>query len=257
MCAVDSERKCTKFRPKPAWMKLTTKKFGKSAVRTPCSEWVPSCQRSLSRCPPRPTGIEAEPADEPGRDLEPGREDEQVERVLHAVDHRTGRRHLAHTSTVGVDEVHVREVERLEVLVVEAQPLAVLAVPGLELLRGRRVLDDLVDSAAERLHHLEVDRLELGPLLFGRGDALRVDPHRRGPPVVHHVAVGQVAGDDLGEVAGALASATPAAASGTTSRRWAAGRAHRPPRACAGRRRPPWRRGRAAAPTAPRSRRCR
>ena len=43
---------------------------------------------------------------------------------------------------VGVDQVHVRPVERRQVLVVEARPLAELAVPRLQLLGRRRVLDD-------------------------------------------------------------------------------------------------------------------
>ena len=64
---------------------------------------------------------------------------------------------------VGVDEVRARLVERLQVLVVEARPLAQLAVPGLQLLRGLGVLDDRVDAGADLLHLLEVGVLERRP----------------------------------------------------------------------------------------------
>ena len=53
---------------------------------------------------------------------------------------------LLHAFAVGVDERDVVAVERLEVLVVEARPLAELAIPGLERLGGRHVAHDLVDA---------------------------------------------------------------------------------------------------------------
>ena len=160
--------------------------------------------------------VEAEPAHQSGRDLEPGREDEEVERILRAVDDRPRGGHFPHTASVGVDDVHVRPVERREVLVVEAQPLAVLAVPGLQLLRDLGILDDLVDSATHGFHHLEVDGLEFGAFILGRGDPLGVGAHGLGPPVVDQVTVGMVAGHDLGEVAGPLL--LPAGREGTEPR---------------------------------------
>ncbi len=148
--------------------------------------------------------VEAEAVDETGGDLEPGGEHQEVEGELGAVDDGAGGGHLAHPATVGVDEVHVGEVERLEVLVVEADALAVLAVPGLQLLGGLGILDDLVDPPAEALHDLEVDRLELAPLLVGGRLALGVLAQHLPPAVPDQVAIGLLAGDDRGEVAGAL-----------------------------------------------------
>ena len=63
---------------------------------------------------------------------------------------------------VGVDEVDRRQVERVEVLVVEAGPLAQLPVPGLQLGGGVRVGDDRVDPRPDLAHLLEVGVLEVG-----------------------------------------------------------------------------------------------
>ena len=82
----------------------------------------------------------------------------------------------------------------------EADALTVLAPIGLESGRGLRVLHDLVDPAADRLHRLEVDPLELDGLLLGRGCRLGVDPHQLGPAVGHHVHLRLSPGHGLGEV---------------------------------------------------------
>ena len=58
-----------------------------------------------------------------------------------------------------VDQLDVGPVEGLVVIVVRQRPLAHEAVPGLQRLGGRRVLDELVDAAAHALHHAEVHHL--------------------------------------------------------------------------------------------------
>ena len=63
---------------------------------------------------------------------------------------------------------HVRLVVGLQVLVVEARPLAELAVPRLQRLGGRRVLDDGVDAGPDLVHLLVVAVLE-GLRRYGSG----------------------------------------------------------------------------------------
>ena len=89
-CSADFDRKCRKFVPKPACTRLIIIRLGNSADRTPCSVWAPSCHRSLIATPSRPTGVEAEPVVQVGGDLEPGGEDEDVDRVLDAAGHHPG-----------------------------------------------------------------------------------------------------------------------------------------------------------------------
>ena len=77
-------------------------------------------------------------------------------------------------SAVGVDERDVRAVERVEVLVVEARPLAELAVVRLQRLGRVRVVDDRVDAGADLLHLLEVGELDrLGQAARRRVDRCR------------------------------------------------------------------------------------
>src|SRR5690606_5923637 len=69
-----------------------------------------------------------------GPDLEARRVDDAVELVLATAGDDAPLGDPLHALAVGVDEVRGGLVERLQVLVVEARPLAELAVPGLELL---------------------------------------------------------------------------------------------------------------------------
>ena len=105
-----------------------------------------------------------------------------------------------HAPAVGVHEVHVGQVERRQVLIVEADPLAVLAPVGLELLGCLRVFDDLVDAATDPLHGLEVDPLELLGLLRTGGLLLGVEPHQLRPAILNEVDVGLRSRHRLGEV---------------------------------------------------------
>ena len=76
----------------------------------------------------------------------------------------------------------------------EARPLAELAVPGLELLRRRRIADDRVDAGADLLHLLVIGVLERGqhalarPLLpRQRQDGCADAARQVGPAVLHQV----------------------------------------------------------------------
>ena len=122
-------------------------------------------------------------------------------------DHHAGLGDALHALAVGVDEVGAGLVERLQVLVVEAGPLAELPVPRLEALGRVRVLDDRVDPGPDLLHLLEVG------VLVGRhhplgGELVRRELHdlaadaagQVGPAVHHQVFLGHAAGLVGGEV---------------------------------------------------------
>src|SRR6056297_106001 len=111
-----------------------------------------------------------------GAHLESGRVDQAVDVELllvqlavgaGALDHDTGRCDALHAAALGVDQFHVRPVERVEVLVVEARPFAELAVPGLECLRGVRVVDDRLHPRPDLLHLLEVGEFDRGRHALG------------------------------------------------------------------------------------------
>src|SRR5215469_11959454 len=91
-----------------------------------------------------------------GADLEAGTVDDAVELVGPAGDDHAGLGDPLYALAVRVDQVGVRVVEGLQVLVVEAGPLAQLAVPGLELARGIRIPHDGLGAGADLLHLLEV-----------------------------------------------------------------------------------------------------
>ena len=92
--------------------------------------------------PFRPTRFEACSARVVGPDLEARRVDETIQLVLLASDHGALLCHPLDTRALRIDERDVGAIEGLEVLVVEARPLAELAVVGLEGFRGRPVFDD-------------------------------------------------------------------------------------------------------------------
>ncbi len=125
------------------WVGPTMNRFGKPCTWMPCRLRMPSAQSSESVTPSRPTVVEAGAPRELGADLEARGVDQAVELVVLVADPHAGLVDPLDTLAVGVDEVGARVVERLEVLVVEARPLAELAVPGLERLGGGRVVDDL------------------------------------------------------------------------------------------------------------------
>src|SRR5262249_23761511 len=85
-------------------------------------------------------------------DLEAGGEDQAVDWVLLPRDDEAVRRHALDALPLRVDEGDVRAIEGLEVVVVEAGPLAELPVPGLERIRGGALAHDPVHARADRLH---------------------------------------------------------------------------------------------------------
>ncbi len=92
-----------------------------------------------------PDRLEAGPAGIVGANLEARREDQTIELVVHAVGPHAGLVDALDALAAGVDEMGGRLVVGLEVLVVEAGPLAQLAIPGLERFGGGLVLDDGID----------------------------------------------------------------------------------------------------------------
>ena len=123
-------------------------------------------------------GLETRTPDIVRPDLKPRGEDQAIQVVVHAIDLTAGGIDLLDPSTIGVDEMDVRAVERVEVLVVEARTLAQLAVPGLER-RGRCwVVDHAIDALAD-LGHLLVVAVLIRPLdrfWIQRRTRIRHDP---------------------------------------------------------------------------------
>src|SRR6201989_1233807 len=151
--------------------------------------------------------LEAGPPRVRGADLEAGAVDDAVELVLPAGHYHPGRGDPRHPLAVRVDQVGVRVVEGLQVLVVEAGPLAQLAVPRLELARRVRVPHYRVGAATDLLHLLEVGLLVGGEhrrraerLRRQRGDPGADPAGDVGPAVLHQVLVRGPAGLVGGEV---------------------------------------------------------
>ena len=142
------------------WFGPTMKRFGKPSTWMPCRLRMPSAQCSESGLAVASGRLEAGAARVLGADLEARSEDEAVELVVDAADPDAGLVDAFDALAVGVDEVGARLVVRLEVLVVEARPLAELAVPRLERVRRLRVGDDGVDPGADLGHLLVVAVLE-------------------------------------------------------------------------------------------------
>src|ERR1700759_1922244 len=190
----------------------TNIRFGNPRTWMPCSVGIPSAQDPDSVPPPRPPPaaaghLEAGPPGVRGTDLEAGAVDDAVQLVLPAGRDHAGLGDPLDPLAVRVDQVGVRVVEGLQVLVVEARPLAQLAVPGLELARDGRIPHDGVGSGADLLHLLEVGLLVGGE--HGRrvqvlprkpGDPGADPPGDVGPAVLYQVHVRVPAGLVGGEV---------------------------------------------------------
>ena len=109
----------------------------------------------------RPTGVL-------GAHFESGRVDEAVEFVLDAVHHHTFLGDELHSLPIGVDEMHVRTIEGVEIFVVETRALAELAVPRLQRRCGRRIGDQLINARADLLHLFEIGQLHVARQRLGR-----------------------------------------------------------------------------------------
>ena len=159
------------------------------------------------------------PAGVGGADLETGGEDQAVDLVLNLpvgpVHHHTVFGETLHALAVGVDQGHVGAVEGGEVFVVEAGPLAELAVPRLQLLGHGGILDDGVHPIADGVHLHVVGQLhQLAPLLRGQTTAQLLGgllghlagevAEDLGPTVLHHVDLDIAAFDADVEVIHAL-----------------------------------------------------
>ena len=113
-----------------------------------------------------------------GAHLETRCEDQAVELVVHSVDDDAGLGDALHPAAAGVDQRDVVAVERLQILVVKARPLAEVAVPGFERLGGGGIGHDLVDPRPDFLHLGEVGEFDVAGALLGA--------HRRVGVVAHH-----------------------------------------------------------------------
>ena len=125
----------------------TTNMFGNPWTWMPCSDCIPSAQCSRQLLAVTPDRVEAGPPGVLRADLEARCVDQAVEFVVLAVGPHAGLVDALHPLAIGVDQVGARLVVGVEVLVVEAGPLAQLAVPGLERLGGLR---DRSTSASTR-----------------------------------------------------------------------------------------------------------
>ena len=223
-------------------------RLGNPCVCRPRKVLVPSvCHFSRNERPSRPDDHVERRRRHP---LEAGRVDQHVERVLDAVVDDATLVDLAHAHGGGVDEVHVRQVERRQVLVVEGR--AACSRRGSTASAPRRSsgsVDDGVDPGADLLHDAEVRvELLLDQLLGGQPALVLLALLEVGDLAGEVVVVGLDRGAALGDLGEAGApGARPAGLlrPGVSSPPpWSrAGRARRWTTACAGRRRarrPSW-----------------
>ena len=123
---------------------------------------MPSCQCSERLLARGADDVVAGPPRVVGPHFEAGGINQAVDLVLTFADDDAVARDGVDAAPVGVHQGDVGAVEGLEVLVVEAGPLAELPVPGLEGFGGRRILDDVVHPRPDLLHLLEVGQLHHG-----------------------------------------------------------------------------------------------
>ena len=143
----------------------------------PCLVRMPAAQCSDSLTPPRPVMIEAGAALVFGADLEAGGVDDAVELVFLARDHDAVLGDPLDALAVGIDQMRARRVERLQIGVMEARPLAELAIPGLELLPAVSRSPTMASTRrADFLHLLEVGVLERRQHVRRRCAARAADP---------------------------------------------------------------------------------
>src|SRR5207245_517443 len=129
-----------------------------------------------------------------GADLESRGVDDAVERVFLACDDDAVLGDALNTFAVGIDQIRARRVEGLQIGVVEARPLAELAIPGFQFRRSFAVADDRIDPSTDFLHLLEIGILERrqhvwrGALLARQVHDPGADsPRQVGPAVLHEI----------------------------------------------------------------------
>ena len=159
------------------------------------------------RLPAPAVDVVAVAAAEAGADLEAGGEDQAVDLMSDTVDDHGVLGDPLDALAVGVHQLDRRPVEGLQVFVVEAGPLAELAVPGLQGLGRGRVLDHRLGPGADALHGGEVGDLhQLGQLLGrqARRALLAGDEDQLaeglGPAVIDQVLLGVAAADQEVEI---------------------------------------------------------
>jgi hypothetical protein len=121
----------------PAWVIPMMNRFGKPCTCMPWSVRMPSAQCPLRGLAVAPGGLVARATGVLGADLEARGEDQAVERRSARRPTQTPVSSMRSTPLPSVSTRWVSGVVGLQVLVVEAGPLAELAVPGLEGFGGR------------------------------------------------------------------------------------------------------------------------
>ena len=156
--------------------------------------------------------LEAQTPGEVGANFKAGAENQAIEFIFTPVDHHAAFGDPLDALTLGVDQMHIRPVEGVEVLVVKAGSLAELVVPGLEGLGGGRVFDHRIDARPHAFHLAVVGQLDqFGLIAHGfAGDRLATGRQQDaadqvGPAVVDQVDLEFGARDDRGEVGHTLA----------------------------------------------------
>ena len=163
------------------------------------------------REPVAPLHLVAGPTGVRGAHLEAGGEDEAVQLVFHAVGDHALLRDALHALALRIHQRDVGVVEGDQVVVMEARPLAELAIPRLQRVRGGRVFHQTVHAGADLLHLLEIREFHAVRHLFRRelgvgavlGDGAQVADDVR-PAVTHQVLILLAAGDEHVEVRHAL-----------------------------------------------------
>ena len=105
--------------------------------------------------------------------FEAGGIDQQVDFVFNTIEDWALGPDLGDALAFGVNQIHVRTVERWQIIVVETWPLTHKHVPRLERLGGVWILDGFVDALVDAHHCIDV-RVLLAPDLLFLGDALEI-----------------------------------------------------------------------------------
>ena len=171
---------------------------------------TPSRHFSVSVKPSRPTRSKPGAPRIVGADLESGCEDQAIDGVFGAVDDDAAGRDPLDAKAAGIDEGDVVAVERLQIFVVKAWPLAEVAVPRFEALGGGAVGHDRVDAGPDLLHLGEVGHFDCAQTFFVRHTGDTALPHHEQflddarPGVVDQVLVGLTARGEQLEVLDAV-----------------------------------------------------
>ncbi len=112
--------------------------------------------RLRQRPPITPIELEPRPARVTRTDFKPRRIDQAIDRIVGPVRNHARRRDPIDPAPFRIDQCDIRPVERIQIFVVKARPLAELPVVRLQRFCNLAVLDHLVDARTHLLHLLEI-----------------------------------------------------------------------------------------------------